>query len=117
MPGVTIGRGAIVGACSIVTKDVPPYALVVGGPAKIVAKKFSLEDVLRHEAELYPPSERLSEAYLKELFENKYKDLKVFGCNNILTEEERERLNQIKSQLNFTDWKDETQLLKNNLIP
>lgn len=36
MPGVTIGDGAVVGANSIVTKDVPPYAIVAGQPAKII---------------------------------------------------------------------------------
>lgn len=108
MAGVTIGRGAIVGAGSIVTKDIPPYALVVGSPAKIVAKKFLLEDVFKHEAELYPLSERLSETYLNELFKNKYNDLKVFGCNNELSLEERKRLNFIKHHLNFIDWKNET---------
>jgi acetyltransferase-like isoleucine patch superfamily enzyme len=34
--GVTIGRGAIIGAGSIVVKDVPPYAIVGGNPAKII---------------------------------------------------------------------------------
>jgi acetyltransferase-like isoleucine patch superfamily enzyme len=36
MPGITIGESAIVGAGSIVTKDVPPYAIVGGAPAKII---------------------------------------------------------------------------------
>jgi acetyltransferase-like isoleucine patch superfamily enzyme len=36
MPGVTIGEGAVVGAGSIVTKDVAPYTLVAGAPAKLV---------------------------------------------------------------------------------
>lgn len=36
MPGVVIGEGAIIGACSCVTKDVPPYAIVGGCPAKII---------------------------------------------------------------------------------
>lgn len=36
--GVTIGEWAMVGAGSVVTKDVPPYTLVVGNPAKIVKK-------------------------------------------------------------------------------
>jgi len=34
MKGVTIGRGAIVGACSVVTNDVPPYTMVAGNPAR-----------------------------------------------------------------------------------
>lgn len=36
MPGVTIGDGAIIGARSMVTKDVPPYCVAVGSPAKVV---------------------------------------------------------------------------------
>lgn len=44
--GVTIGDGAIVAACSVVTKDVPPYAIVGGNPAKIIRKRFS-DNVIR----------------------------------------------------------------------
>lgn len=36
LKGVTIGDGAIVGAGSVVTKDVPPYTIVAGNPAKII---------------------------------------------------------------------------------
>lgn len=38
--GVTIGDGAIVGAHSVVTKDVPPYAIVAGSPARIIRYRF-----------------------------------------------------------------------------
>lgn len=40
MPGVTVGDGAIVAGGSIVTKDVPPYAIVGGAPAKIIRYRF-----------------------------------------------------------------------------
>ncbi len=40
MPGVTICSGAIVGAHSVVASDVPPYAIVVGNPARIVKLRF-----------------------------------------------------------------------------
>lgn len=36
LPGITIGKYAMVGAGSVVTKDVPPYSVVVGNPAKII---------------------------------------------------------------------------------
>ena len=36
LPGVTIGRGAVIGANAVVTKDIPPYSLAVGNPAHIV---------------------------------------------------------------------------------
>jgi acetyltransferase-like isoleucine patch superfamily enzyme len=36
MKGVKIGRGAIIGAGSMVTKDVPPYAIVAGNPAQTI---------------------------------------------------------------------------------
>lgn len=43
MPGVTIGKHSIVGAGSVVTKDVPPDVVVAGVPAKII-KKLNFED-------------------------------------------------------------------------
>ena len=36
LPGLTIGKGAIIGAGSVVTKDVPPYAICVGNPARVI---------------------------------------------------------------------------------
>lgn len=45
LPGVSIGHGAIIGAGSIITKDVPPYAIVAGNPAKIIRFRFT-EDII-----------------------------------------------------------------------
>ena len=45
MSGITIGDGAVIGARAVVTKDVPPYAIVAGNPAKVVKKRFS-DDVI-----------------------------------------------------------------------
>ena len=45
MGGVTIGNGAIVAAHSVVTKNVPPYAVVGGVPAKIIKYRFT-EDII-----------------------------------------------------------------------
>ncbi len=40
MPGVMIGNGAVVGSNSVVTKDVPPYTIVAGAPAKVIRQRF-----------------------------------------------------------------------------
>lgn len=43
LSGVNIGRGAIIGAGSVVTKDIPPYVIAAGNPAKALRKRFSKE--------------------------------------------------------------------------
>jgi acetyltransferase-like isoleucine patch superfamily enzyme len=45
LSGVRIGHGAVVGAGSVVTKDVPPYAIVAGNPARIVRYRFDRETI------------------------------------------------------------------------
>jgi phosphonate metabolism protein (transferase hexapeptide repeat family) len=45
LPGVTIGNGAAIGAGAIVTKDIPPFAIAVGNPAKVIRKRFS-DDII-----------------------------------------------------------------------
>lgn len=47
--GVTIGRGAIVAAGSIVTKDVAPYSIVGGNPAKVISCRFDAAQIMEHE--------------------------------------------------------------------
>ena len=45
MSGVKIGNGAVIGATATVTKDVPPYAIVVGNPGKIVKYRFTEKQI------------------------------------------------------------------------
>lgn len=45
-PGIVLGNGSVVASGSVVTKDVPPYSVVGGNPARIIKKRFS-EDVVR----------------------------------------------------------------------
>ena len=87
LSGVTIGRGAVIGASSVITKDVPPYAVVVGSPYKIIASKFSLEEIMEHERRLYPESERFSEEYLTQLFDQYYIGMRSIG-KTMTTEDE-----------------------------
>jgi virginiamycin A acetyltransferase len=47
MPGVAIGDGAVVAAASVVTSDVPPYAIVGGNPARVLRRRFEDDDVER----------------------------------------------------------------------
>ena len=41
LSGVTVGDGAVIGAHSVVTENVPPYAIVAGNPARIVKMRFT----------------------------------------------------------------------------
>jgi acetyltransferase-like isoleucine patch superfamily enzyme len=50
--GVTIGRGSIVAAGSVVTRDVPRYAVVAGVPAHVVRARFTPSEIEIHEARL-----------------------------------------------------------------
>ncbi len=46
MSGVTVNQGSIVAACSVVTRDVPPYAIVGGNPAKVIKYRFD-QNIIR----------------------------------------------------------------------
>lgn len=49
MPGVTIGEGAIIGACSLVTKDIPAWTIAVGCPAKVVKRILKRDEMKQGE--------------------------------------------------------------------
>jgi acetyltransferase-like isoleucine patch superfamily enzyme len=47
LSGVSVGTGSVVGAASVVTKDVPPYGIVVGNPAKLIRFRFDTRTIAR----------------------------------------------------------------------
>lgn len=67
LPGVTVGRGAIIGAGSIVTKSIPPYAIATGNPCKFRRFKYNLEEILEHEKFVFPPEKRITKENLEEI--------------------------------------------------
>ena len=68
LKGVNIGRGSVIAAGAVVAKNVPPYSIVGGVPAKVIKFRWNLEEILQHEEKLYQPQMRLSREYLEELF-------------------------------------------------
>lgn len=50
--GLTIGRGAMVAAGAVVTRDVPPYAIVAGNPARVISLRFEPSQQAEHERAL-----------------------------------------------------------------
>jgi acetyltransferase-like isoleucine patch superfamily enzyme len=47
LDGVTIGRGSVIGAGAVVSKNIPPYSIAVGVPAKVISKREAVRDEFR----------------------------------------------------------------------
>jgi acetyltransferase-like isoleucine patch superfamily enzyme len=67
LPGITIGRGTTVAAGSVVNRDLPPYTLCAGIPAKVKKVYWTAEQIMEHERAVYPPDKRKGEDEIKEL--------------------------------------------------
>jgi serine acetyltransferase len=78
MPGVSIGNGAVIGAGAVVTKDVQPYSVVVGVPAKKIKMRFPDDLIVKIEQlkwwdwDHQTIKERLSDFRDMEAFMRKY---------------------------------------------
>lgn len=61
MAGVKIGRGSVIAAGSVVTKDIEPYSIVAGVPSRLIRKRFIREDeISKHEAMLTNKTARIA---------------------------------------------------------
>ena len=69
LSGVTIGRGATIAAGAVVNKDIPPYSICGGIPAKVIKFYWDIEQIMEHERKLYPIEERYSKEKLMEIFD------------------------------------------------
>lgn len=70
LSGVTIGRGSTIAAGAVVNKSTPPYCVVGGVPAKPIKFKWTIDEIIQHEAALYPEDERYTREELEEIFRN-----------------------------------------------
>ena len=68
LSGVTIGRGTTVAAGAVVSKSMPPYCVCGGVPAKFIKFYWTIDQILEHEAKLYPEKDRYKREQLEELF-------------------------------------------------
>lgn len=79
--GAHIGRGAILGSGCVIRSKIPPYAIVIGNPAKIVGFKFTPNEITKHEESLYPLDERIPlqtlEKNYRKYFLDRIKDIKT----------------------------------------
>lgn len=64
LAGVTIGRGATIAAGAVVNKDIPPYCIAGGIPAKVIKFYWTIEQIMEHEEKIYPENERMSKEEL-----------------------------------------------------
>lgn len=102
MAGVHIGRGSIIGTNSLVTKDVPPYAVVSGTPATIKKRVFSIPQIIEHEKSLYKKEERMTIEQLEELEKKYFQNMPIYGTSNGV-EENLDKIQQIKSELHYIE--------------
>ena len=82
LAGVHLGRGCTVGSGSLVRNDIPPYAIAIGNPAKVIGFVFTPDQIIEHEKQLYAEDQRIAESTLRKNYEkyflNKMKEVRSF---------------------------------------
>lgn len=82
MPGVHVSRGCDIGAGTVLRKSTPPYSIIIGNPGKVVGFRYTPEEIIEHEKNIYPEEERLPLSLLENNYEkyflNRIKDIKQF---------------------------------------
>ncbi|MBR5841890.1 MAG: acyltransferase [Bacteroidaceae bacterium] len=70
LSGVTIGRGCTIAAQAVCNRDIPPYCIAGGVPARVIKMYWSVQQILEHEQKLYPLEQRLSREYLEQIHQS-----------------------------------------------
>lgn len=82
LQGVKIGRGAYVGAASVVRTDIPPYSIVVGNPCKVIGFRFTPDEAVQFEEEHFSEDQRIDIQVLKsnyqKYFLKRLRDIKSY---------------------------------------
>lgn len=74
--GIRIGNGATIAAGAVVIKNVPPYAIVLGNPAKVVGFSMTPEEIVQYEKQQYPEEERIPLEVLQKNYKKYFLDRK-----------------------------------------
>lgn len=68
LAGVSIGRGSTIAAGAVVNKDIPPYCIAGGVPARFIKFYWTIDEVLEHESLLYEEKDRITRGELEKIY-------------------------------------------------